>query len=665
MLDWSSGSGGDVCAALKTQFEMAKTGVHSLQFNPGRTLKKVERVDDDWRLTFQHGAVEEPRLFRHVLFAIGFGEEKPCGASAPVDYWKPTNVGTAAAEPVADATYLVSGNGDGALTELLSLCLVDFEHVTFTKAFLGMLPAHRARAAVEVIYSGQAHEADLEPALAAHLRPVLEEHGVLDQLRPILRTDRRISANSNGPLLAAGKAAQLNQCMVYAVLEAAKLENRPIRRTHGKVTNTVKDTQGIGVDGIADADGPVTDLFKHVILRHGPDKAARYATVPDQLAAHKAALDTLIATNAALDAPPVLSDALYDFFEQLRIDKLADHASKQAQTQTALQEHSLILIARDPVAGAIVERGARRLSEIANLCERLPAPFRVQLGVRPTELKRAADLVRIARASGGRVEMRAEQAVLTEWQALMPYMPGGSASLARYRPTVLDDAPLAGEVDCCLLRLLDRHVTKAVADGGCVPLGTIDAPILAAIATTWGAWQASLLADADLRFDFLRWLANVVQDPARPWDGDIGNLERLGNAIVMMLAAHCGELLAPAREDRGNLRFSADAVALGSGCAAIGFDSISIWTRPEDWGVDALILSAASDIEIQDAGGVLDAGVAGTSMKRARRVAPAVIQNSVYWRTKLGSIADWKAAVEAEFKAFRDRQDKAIEEVSG
>ena len=118
--------------------------------------------------------------------------------------------------------------------------------------------------------------------------------------------------------------------------------------------------------------------------------------------------------------------------------------------------------------------------------------------------------------------------------------------------------------------------------------------------------------------------------------------------------------------DRGNLKFSHNAVALGSGCEMVGQQPIAIWDQPDQWGVDALILSGSAEVEVMDPPGrVLDGGKPAMGMAAARRVRPVVIRNDKLWRARLtNDLATWQTAVAAEFAALRERQDKELEELS-
>ncbi len=137
-------------------------------------------------------------------------------------------------------------------------------------------------------------------------------------------------------------------------------------------------------------------------------------------------------------------------------------------------------------------------------------------------------------------------------------------------------------------------------------------------------------------------------------------------ALLLMLATHLGEPLTPASIKRGNLTFLGNAEALGSGCDTIEGGPLTIWDRPDQWDVDALILSGSAEVEVYSSDDtLLNAGSIGLGMRNARRVRPAIIRNDRAWRQKLnGPLATWKQAVQEEFEGWRQRVKDLEDEVS-
>lgn len=666
VLDWSANHGGAVCAQLQADFDAAKMRLQNLTFNPAHTLSSLDRAGARWRLGLSTNGSVNYRQFDKVVLAIGFGDEISCGAAIPVHYWKQNSTGSAAAEPRSPATYIVSGNGDGGLTDLLNLLVQDFDHVGFTRRFLNYFPNDVLRVTTEAAYAGVAAGDDLEPALITLLLPLFAEWGVLDRLSQLLRSDRKVTINSSSPLFAAAKAAQLNQVMVFAVLEAAKQAGRPVQRSSGHVTDVVASAGGFQVSGLSVGGVPLTETLEHVILRHGPDRAQRFSPAGVHFEAYRVHVTALFAARPDLNVPPVLDSETYDFFEAYRIEKLEDHASQQASQANVATARAMLVIGIDPAAHVPVERGARRLWDIADKCERLTGNIVLHLAVAPAKIAGSADIVRLARASGGRIALVAGPNGLSGWQKLVPTIDAVPAAVSHYPALALDVTRLDEAIDACLLRLLDQRVRSAMESYHCDTLGPLNASIARAIGPTWTAWHASLKADKELLGAFLRWLANVEQNERSPWNGDHASIPHLATALVMMLATHHGEPLEPAFSDRGNLKFNHNAVALGSGCQMVGQQPIAIWDQPDQWGVDALILSGSAEVEVLDPPGrVLDGGKLAMGMAAARRVRPVVIRNDKQWRARLiDHLTVWRAAVEGEFAALRARQDKELEELS-
>ncbi len=663
IMDWKAGVGGEVCDALRAEFAKIIASLPELSFVSGHKLIDIVARDKGWLLNFDNGGKPQQRIFQHVVLAMGFGSERKTGDVEPEDYWRPGAIGTTATEPVAGTRYFVSGNGDGALTEALRLLIDGFEHVAFTRKFLEYIPDGDLRSAANVIFSGTTLDQDVEAAFRDELSQVLTLHGVLDRLRPQLRKDRAVTLNAHGPLFAANRASQLNQCMVFAVMEAAKLEGLQIGRTTGFVTGTTPVFGGTVPNGVASAGAPHSENYGHLIFRHGPNTDERYEPAGVLLAAYKIHLLPFLAGNPLLAAPPSLQEATYTFFEDLRIEKVADHASRQSQFEKALQARHVIEILADAATGVAVERGTRTLEEVGQECELLADRITIDLYLDPGAVDHAADLVRLSRASMGRVDLRAHPSVYGKWQALFAGITSAPAPSSVRQARDLDSSSLATAVDESLIRALNAAIEKTTTTGVSPKLGSLSKELCAEIDATWKEWRDRFNSDPALRFDFLRWLAQVDQKNVSPWDGERGGIQRIANALIMIAATNCSVKLEPISGERGNFGFESDAVGLASGCDAIGDDPIAIRTEPDDWGVDALVLSASSEVEvICPRGRIMDGGKASRTMRAARRVSPAIIQNSRYWRVLLaGDLTIWKEAVDAEFQEWKVRQDEELE----
>lgn len=667
ILDWSAGAGSAVVPALRTAFNTLRVGLPNLDFQTGFALTKLELSGKEWALTFEKDGKHEYRNLDHVFLTMGFGDEFPCGTVKPEDYWKPGAVGTNTTEAIKGTTYVVSGNGDGALTVILGLLIQDFKHDGFTREFLNFSRPDKLREAADKVYEGKPLDANVEAELRATVLPILSQYGVIDRIGKKLRTDRIVTLNTHGPLFAAGKASQLNQCMVLALLEAAQAASIEVTRSEGFVTACTVTNSGVTLTGTAIGGVADTNAYKHAILRHGPNIKQRYSPVGDLIEDYEAHIKGLIAVNRQFGVPPALDDETYDLFEAKRIERLELAATHEAKLAAAAEKRHIIEIAIDDATKVLVERGCCRVADIAKECEQLPVRFLIDLHVAPDKLPNPLDLVRLALCSGQKIELRASSVVLSAWNDLAPGIAQAPAPSSVRHISEYDGVKIADCVDACLVRLLDKGVQAAIAAKASKKLGSISSEILCRVGVTWAGWQNTLNATPTLRFDFLRWLANVEQQTAKPWNGDHDSLKHMVNALIMIAATHAGEPLTPTSIANGNLAFAPNGVAIGTGCEGIGLQPLSSLSTPDDWDADALILAGDNGVIVSDPDGrVMDGGDAGISMKVARRVRPAIIQNDPQWRTRLGGpLASWQQAVEAEFAAWRERQDAELQRVSG
>jgi hypothetical protein len=597
-----------------------------------------------------------------VILALGFGDETPCGDAVPVNYWKHNLVGSAAAEPKSPATYIVSGNGDGGLTDLLNLLIKDFDHVKFTQDFLDFFSDDALLRVTEKIWEDSKTDDDLEPRFVEHLLPLLNELDVIDRLAPRLRSDRLVTINSSGPLFSARKASQLNQVMTFALLHTAKNGPYSVIRSEGHIVDVEKHLNGFHVHGLKIEGIPLTNLAQHVILRHGPDRDLRYASAKDFFNEYRNHTKTLFATHPKLEAPPTLDSATFEFFESLRVKMLLPQASQQSANEAFNATKNKLIIGVDPAVHVAVEFGSERLTQIAAQCERLKTNITLHFTAAPQAIPGVDDIIRIMKASGGRISLSCVPEHFESWRIVAPNVMSTPASATHYTAVALDVAGLSDAADACLLRLLDDFLSRALAKNSChsIPLCP---SIATAIGPTWLNWKTALDNNKSLLAAFLRWLSNVEITDGGRWDGEHAAVPDLAVALVMMLATHHGEPLVPALLDRGNLQFKNNAIALGSGCRSVGHQLIDVWDQPDQWGVDALILSGSAEVEVVDPPGrILDGGKPMPGMMTARRVRPAIIRNDKKWRERLkNGLAQWTEAVQAEFGALRDRQDKEFE----
>jgi hypothetical protein len=274
--------------------------------------------------------------------------------------------------------------------------------------------------------------------------------------------------------------------------------------------------------------------------------------------------------------------------------------------------------------------------------------------------------MRLARASAGKLIVRATPSFGDEWRKIDPGIADAPLFANPYAICAMPEpTALWQTLEQCLLQYLDKGLQSVVATNQCSTIGPIHPDLAATLLPTWNKWRQVIDNSPDIRRDFLRLLVRVEPAGSDTWDGDVGAVPNLVAALVLMLATHASEELTPAQCIPGNLTFATHAVGLGSGCDRIRGTPIADLQDAEVWSVDALILSGATEEMFANPGFIGDGGSPTQTLLRPTRVSPAVVQNTRLWRDRLkAGLEKWKAAVASEFSNWRARQDAQLRDES-
>ena len=649
-LDWSSATGNEVRTLLKANYEVAKAPGVSLSEKIRWTLDTIAKTNDEWLLTFrdQDGEMHQ-KTYGTVLLSLGFGDERTCGAAPSLDYWRHPGFGPNTVE-LDEKAYFVSGFGDGGLTDALAIMIRDFEHLEFTRRFLARV---RGSELADAVAAAEAEvpnfSGDLMAAFEKHVLPVLETRSLIDHVAGQLRKDRRLVLNAD-PLLAKGRASRLNQVMAFSLLHAAAAEPERFRLVPGEVTDVITASNKYLVEGPLDNGGPLVAAFDGLVLRHGPNRTARFTAAGSIFSDYRSHHEALLVANPELRDPPRLAPETFDRFDQLFTDCRPDPGEREARRAVARARRKTLVLSWDPAYHSLVQQGRLLLEDIARQIDTLPLHELVVAATQAQSHEYIDVLQRLARASDGRLTLvTEEQREVRNPYPAEPLLPPETLWLA---------------LEQSLVRLLDARLVVVVEDGVCPQLGPIHPTIGATLMPTWVSWCQQIEAQPEIRTDFLRFLFKVEPAGQDRWNGDHACLPNLTSALVLMLATHIGETLVPASCAPGNVRFGTGGLGLGSGCDAIDSCPVEDFQDARAWSVDALILSQARSDMFRTADLITEAGETSSLLTRARRVAPVVIPNTRTWRTRLGQdLTQWQAAIRAEFESWRKRQQNALEDL--
>ena len=263
VLDWTARNAEDLSSALldawrrvverhdRPAHEHLSTVVHTIEPDAG-----------GYRLHWNHvtnAAAPGTGIFDVVILAMGYGlEPNTVGRNS---YWRPDGVDWIG-QPGHQGV-LVAGYGDGALTDLMRLCLVNFDHEKTLKEIIAALQPSD----IETIRS---LEADIRPDEADDLTERYSGIKLLPKIEAILRgklnTLRKIVLTGPGPSLFDPGASTLNRFVVSQLQRMDAFRHIPLPQE----TRIEKaDDKDPAIANILSQTGGWLRSFDEIVLRFG------------------------------------------------------------------------------------------------------------------------------------------------------------------------------------------------------------------------------------------------------------------------------------------------------------------------------------------------------------------------------------------------------------
>lgn len=237
LLDWEAGLAGDVCEQILTGFHRAAPGcrilcgVEDLQIAEGPGPRR--------RLHWTAGSED----FDLVIFAVGFGIERTVENLLLVSYWRDDSLHQPEVEP-GTRIHLVSGCGDGGLTDLLRLRLTQFRHEHMVREFASgadLEVLKRSLLEIEQALPGQP-EATRAVWLAARYEALPVPPSLDETLRERLRERTTVVLNGPGVNLFDAGSAVLNRFLVWRLVTLGAVTYLP-----GKISRVERAGPGYEV----------------------------------------------------------------------------------------------------------------------------------------------------------------------------------------------------------------------------------------------------------------------------------------------------------------------------------------------------------------------------------------------------------------------------------
>jgi hypothetical protein len=249
-MNWTAGLASDVTAQLARAWTVERTRCDSIQLYLGTTAK---RIDPDRKVVICDGADPISLDYDILVFAVGGGTEH--SQFGTPTYWD--NDSLAQIYNSSPTSVLVSGNGDGALVDVIRAALIDFDHARLMTQVLSSPAAHALQAQVSQIekYASSDNAFNLDDAYAR-----LDLSEVLQFVRGRIRKQRKVILNVADEHLYRSDTMALNRVLVEC-LRRSGLELWP-----GRVKSAVHTSRGI----LVTLEDGAERLFDSAVFRHGP-----------------------------------------------------------------------------------------------------------------------------------------------------------------------------------------------------------------------------------------------------------------------------------------------------------------------------------------------------------------------------------------------------------
>lgn len=263
LLDWGAGNADQVAREIEDGWEEVK-GREGVKVTESFDLVGDIAIHPATRnrvsLNWNDRQGPHTANFEAVIIAVGFGLE--ADAEGKRSYWKDDWL-----DFNERKKWLVSGYGDGGLTDLIRLCVQDFRHEEIVEHFA---KAHDLKEEREHLLRIEAeaearHSPEEKREFLTEEYQKLKSDSLMNVLKERLRSDVTVVLNGKSPNIYGPESSILNRFVVSQLARLGRFEHRP-----GQAAPPVR-----GPDNkfLVTFEGGRKEEFNEVILRHGPRPA--------------------------------------------------------------------------------------------------------------------------------------------------------------------------------------------------------------------------------------------------------------------------------------------------------------------------------------------------------------------------------------------------------
>jgi hypothetical protein len=508
-LGWKKAAAAEVAIEMLTQFE--RFGVDRLV---GATVTGLNERGHGVDVTFEQDGATITRPFDLVIVAAGFGlEAAPAGIlSATPSYWRVNPEQAPALQGGAPKSILVSGLGDGGLTDFVLFACPGLNHSRLCEQILSSPDVAALKSDIDSI------EARIW-ASPPTVMDIADEYGRLNLdtaarnlILPWLARDTRFVLLTKGTNFLQRGTAPLNRLAAMLVRRAMQLEDRG---TSVRVVTNAEHLADRGDESVWSAGGTEEAAkFDVVVVRHGDTSRKTWSFGN---AAVDAKVDELRLKRAGMTERPRTPDLSVDLVAAFEARSLAVRATRVRLTR---------------FGDRVIWHGDLPVDEIGRLWRVPSAPIHIEIGFDPIGDDAALDFALLRML--GHAEPPAELAGphAATWIAKMNTVRGKAGDrmrlgVARIGTIAVDRNELAAEADQLAARI-ETSLDKGLIDLINTRMRGVRAippecpvrlhpDVMVGVADGWGAWfsEARGLSSGNLRW-VLRLLGGLLGRHGQP-----------------------------------------------------------------------------------------------------------------------------------------------------
>lgn len=643
ILDWTAGPARDVRVAVTSQFQGMVTVLHPrLQTQMRHDVRAINPIGGSYELVIVRDSnegegpelrVETRDRFDIVFLAIGFGVEPPESLPGiPGDsYWSDAGVPQEEFEGRAHPSFFVSGNGDGALIDLVAAGSAAFDHARMIRTIVGHPGIGDIFDSIRAI-DARAREADSHgdrlDFLAAYdveILPTIDAIGIMPAVQRLLRTGVQLTLHTKHPEMFVVTTSALNRLAAYLIMRACRVANQSaFVHVHCKELDIIAAPAAPPYQARhwLNCAGTIVGA-DHIIVRRGPDRGAARTPFAHVLAGFDAAHHEWLMLHGEATLVPRLSPEARSLFETEAKRANVQLAPHVQAARAALRIESVQI---RPVKCKLRWSGTLDPQRIAVAWNTDGPRVEVACPAAPSDLGPVAAVVirLVTHAPGSRIV-----ADPGRWRRFaenlssdsphgeglrVPLIEAGAPGTVNRDPADFDPLALAatlnGALDRWVLIAIDDHIEEYLATGKDTSrrVGfSVARPLRLEMRVIWREWKAAFEEDTELLGRFLRLLSCAIDDAASIEVAQVlvgpSKLTALIRGTTVALAVATGwRTTKPHSDQPGNLLWQRNGIVSWTGhvCAAdqINGKAMSLRAAAFMWRTHFVILSVQGSIDV-------------------------------------------------------------------